>query len=112
MAASSAGSFPREHRACAQVFTPARVRTDLPVVIPLTSMPGIVGGAGQDFDVPGEPAMDRPLTLCGLRRRHLTRSGDLSAISRPPIDALPDQRREPRLLRPTGLVCGTTKQRS
>jgi hypothetical protein len=35
----------------------------------------------------------------------------LSAISGPPIDPLPDQRRGARLLRPTGLVCGTTNQR-
>jgi len=33
----------------------------------------------------------------------------LSVISRPPIDSLPDRRRRPRLPRPTGLICGTTK---
>ena len=31
---------------------------DLPVVKPLTSMAGTVGGADQDFDVPGDPVMD------------------------------------------------------
>jgi hypothetical protein len=34
--------------------------TDPPVVKPLTSMTGIVRGADQDFDVPGDPVMDRP----------------------------------------------------
>jgi hypothetical protein len=36
----------------------------------------------------------------------------LSAISRPPIDALSDQGHGPGLLRLTGLFCGTMKQRS
>ena len=34
--------------------------TYLPVVKPLTSMPGIVGGADLDFEVPKCPAIDRP----------------------------------------------------
>jgi len=34
--------------------------TDLPVVKPLASMPGLVGGADQDVDVPKGLAVDRP----------------------------------------------------
>jgi len=36
--------------------------TDLPVFKSLTSMPGIVRGADQDFDVPNGLAIDRPWT--------------------------------------------------
>jgi hypothetical protein len=43
-----------------------------------------------------------------LNRRHILLGSTtlLCAISRPPIDALPDRRRQLPLPRPTGLICG------